>query len=99
MLRSTAYDTVCHGHLEYYLLRTVRRILSEADLEHIEVRFNRVNGGSFAVTAAAEIRRSRLTVYSSTGSSRRRNGSDYARRAPSGDSRSASSSTGRISLN
>ena len=52
MLRSTAYDTVCHEHLEYYSLATIRRILSEADLELIDVRFNRVNGGSFAVTAA-----------------------------------------------
>jgi len=52
MLRSTAYDTVCHEHLEYYSLATVRRILEEADLELIEVRFNRVNGGSFAVSAA-----------------------------------------------
>lgn len=52
MLRSTTYDTVCHEHLEYYSLATVRRILEEADLELIEVRFNRVNGGSFAVTAA-----------------------------------------------
>lgn len=52
MLRSTAYDTVCHEHLEYYSLSTVRRILEDAELEVIEVRFNRVNGGSFAVTAA-----------------------------------------------
>ena len=52
MLRSNAYDTVCHEHLEYYSLATVRRILDEADLELIDVRFNRVNGGSFAVTAA-----------------------------------------------
>jgi C-methyltransferase-like protein/putative zinc binding protein/methyltransferase family protein len=52
MLRSTAYDTVCHEHIEYYSLSTVRRILDEADLELIDVRFNRVNGGSFAVTAA-----------------------------------------------
>jgi hypothetical protein len=52
MLRSTAYDTVCHEHLEYYSLATVQRILEEADLELVEVSFNRVNGGSFAVTAA-----------------------------------------------
>jgi hypothetical protein len=51
MLRSTAYDTVCHEHLEYYSLTTVRRVLDEAELELIDVRFNRVNGGSFAVTA------------------------------------------------
>ena len=52
MLRSTAYDTVCHEHLEYYSLATVQRILAEADFALLEVRFNRVNGGSFAVTAA-----------------------------------------------
>lgn len=54
MLGSTGYDTVCHEHLEYYSLGTVERILAEADLEVIEVRFNRVNGGSFAVTAASK---------------------------------------------
>jgi cyclopropane fatty-acyl-phospholipid synthase-like methyltransferase len=52
MLRSTAYDTVCHEHLEYYSLVTVQRILEEAGLGIVEVSFNRVNGGSFAVTAA-----------------------------------------------
>jgi hypothetical protein len=52
MLRLTAYDTVCHEHVEYYSLATIRRILEEAGLQLIDVRFNRVNGGSFAVTAA-----------------------------------------------
>jgi hypothetical protein len=52
MLRLTAYDTVCHEHVEYYSLATVHRILEEAGLTLIDVRFNRVNGGSFAVTAA-----------------------------------------------
>jgi hypothetical protein len=52
MLRSTAYDTVCHEHIEYYSIATIRRILDEAGLAIVDVRFNRVNGGSFAVTAA-----------------------------------------------
>jgi len=52
MLRATAYDTVCHEHLEYYSLATVSQILDEAGLEVVEVGFNRVNGGSFGVTAA-----------------------------------------------
>jgi hypothetical protein len=51
MLRSTAYDTVCHEHLEYYSLSTVCRVLDAANLQLLDVRFNRVNGGSFAVTA------------------------------------------------
>ena len=52
MLRSSAYDTVCHEHLEYYSLATISRILELAGLKVVDVRFNRVNGGSFAVTAA-----------------------------------------------
>ncbi len=52
MLRLTSYDTVCHEHLEYYSLEVISRILAEAGLDLIDVRFNSVNGGSFAVTAA-----------------------------------------------
>ncbi|GAC1441642.1 MAG: class I SAM-dependent methyltransferase [Mycobacteriales bacterium] len=51
MLRATSYDTICHEHVEYYSLQVVDRILRDAGLELLDVRFNRVNGGSFAVTA------------------------------------------------
>lgn len=51
MLRTTSYDTVCHEHLEYYSLEVVQKILAEAGLVIADVGFNRVNGGSFAVTA------------------------------------------------
>ena len=54
MLRLTAYDTICHEHLEYYSLANICRILEDAGLQLLDVRFNRVNGGSFAVTAAHE---------------------------------------------
>ena len=52
MLRTTAYDTICHEHLEYYSLAVVKTILEAADLKLIDVQMNGVNGGSFAVTAA-----------------------------------------------
>jgi hypothetical protein len=52
MLRTNAYDTVCHEHLEYYSLGIVNRILDAADLQVIDVVTNTTNGGSFAVTAA-----------------------------------------------
>jgi hypothetical protein len=52
MLRLTAYDTVCHEHLEYYSLSVVQRLLAGAGLRVIDVEMNSVNGGSFAVTAA-----------------------------------------------
>jgi hypothetical protein len=51
MLRANSYDTICHEHVEYYSLHVVQRILEDAGLELLDVRFNRVNGGSFAVTA------------------------------------------------
>ncbi len=52
MLRLNSYDTICHEHLEYYSLGVVRKILSQAGLQIIDVVMNAVNGGSFAVTAA-----------------------------------------------
>lgn len=51
MLKATSYDMVCHEHVEYYSLATIKRILDEAALEIVDVQFNKVNGGSFAVTA------------------------------------------------
>jgi hypothetical protein len=51
MLRANSYDTICHEHVSYYSLAVVERILREAGLEVVDVRFNSVNGGSFAVTA------------------------------------------------
>jgi len=52
MLRTVAYDTICHEHLEYYSLGAVKKIVEAADLKLIDVQMNGVNGGSFAVTAA-----------------------------------------------
>jgi hypothetical protein len=54
MLRTNAYDTVCHEHIEYYSLRPVKELLSRHGLRIIDVQMNSVNGGSFAVTAAHE---------------------------------------------
>lgn len=52
MLRSGAYDTICHEHLEYYSLTTIKRILDEAGFIIVDVATNAVNGGSISVTAA-----------------------------------------------
>lgn len=54
MLRMNSYDTICHEHIEYYSMDSLSVILSRAGMRIIDVRFNRVNGGSFAVTAAHE---------------------------------------------
>lgn len=54
MLAATAYDTVCHEHLEYYALKQIKRMLDVAGLKIIDIQFNDINGGSFAVTAALQ---------------------------------------------
>lgn len=51
MLRTNAYDTVCHEHLEYYTLRVISDLLVANGLRIVSVQMNSVNGGSIAVTA------------------------------------------------
>jgi len=52
MLDTNSYDTICHEHLEYYSLKQIKWILDEAGFQVVDVSFNSVNGGSFAVTAS-----------------------------------------------
>jgi hypothetical protein len=52
MLEANAYDTICHEHLEYYALRQIKWISDRADLKIVDVTFNAVNGGSFAVSVS-----------------------------------------------
>lgn len=51
MLRTNAYDTICHEHIEFYSFKVVKDILDSCGLRIIDVQTNAVNGGSFAVTA------------------------------------------------
>ena len=51
MLRSNAYDTVCHEHLEFYSFSVIKNLLEDCRLRIIDVQMNSINGGSFAVTA------------------------------------------------
>jgi hypothetical protein len=51
MLRSNAYDTVCHEHLEFYSFKVIKNLLECYGLRVIDVQLNAINGGSFAVTA------------------------------------------------
>ena len=51
MLRTNAYDTICHEHLEFYSFRVVKDLLEKCGMRVVDVQMNSVNGGSFAVTA------------------------------------------------
>lgn len=50
MLRTNAYDTICHEHLEFYSFRVVKNLVENHGLRVIDVEMNSINGGSFAVT-------------------------------------------------
>jgi hypothetical protein len=52
MLTQTAYDTICHEHVEYYGLRQIQWMMERCGLKIVDVQLNNVNGGSFAVTVA-----------------------------------------------
>jgi len=54
MVRSGAYDTICHEHLEYYSLTDVAGIMDAASLQILDVTTNQVNGGSFNVLVGKE---------------------------------------------
>jgi C-methyltransferase C-terminal domain/Putative zinc binding domain/Methyltransferase domain len=52
MLERNSYDTVCHEHLEYYLLKQIIWMAERAGLRILDVELNDVNGGSFSIVAA-----------------------------------------------
>jgi len=47
MLNNLGYDNICHEHVGYYSLSTMKYLLSRHGLEVFDVELNNVNGGSF----------------------------------------------------
>jgi len=52
MLKNNSYDTICHEHLEYYSLRSIKYIFDKVGFKIVDLEFNEINGGSFALTVA-----------------------------------------------
>ncbi|MEU5697398.1 class I SAM-dependent methyltransferase [Streptomyces aurantiacus] len=52
MLEATAYDVVCHEHLEYYALRQIEWMAERAGLTVLRAELNEVYGGSLCVVLA-----------------------------------------------
>ena len=46
MIKNRSYDTICHEHLEYYSLRSLKYLLDKSGLKIINLSFNQINGGS-----------------------------------------------------
>jgi len=49
MLEQLAFDNICHEHLEYYNLHSVKFLLDRNGMEIVDCEINDVNGGSFRV--------------------------------------------------
>ena len=62
MVEKTAYDTVCHEHVEYYGLHQIVWIIEQAGMRVTSVEFNDTNGGSFSVTATPRENVNRKTL-------------------------------------
>ena len=62
MLKNISYDTICHEHLEYYSLKTIKYIFDKVGFKIIDLEFNDINGGSFALTVSK--RKSKYPEYS-----------------------------------
>jgi len=52
MLNMNSYDTICHEHLEYYSLTSLKYMMDMIDLKIINISFNDINGGSIAMDIA-----------------------------------------------
>ena len=52
MLKNISYDTICHEHLEYYSLKSLKYLLDKAGLKIISLAFNQINGGSIELDVA-----------------------------------------------
>jgi hypothetical protein len=51
MLTNTAYDTICHEHVEYYSLAVIEGILKRSGLRLARASRNEINGGSICCVA------------------------------------------------
>lgn len=49
MLERNTFDNLCHEHLEYYSIASLRFLLQVHGLEIFDVELNEINGGSFRI--------------------------------------------------
>ena len=62
MINQLAFDNICHEHIYYYTLSSLKRILERNNLKIIDSQLNDVNGGSIRIFATKS--ESNLTKFS-----------------------------------
>jgi hypothetical protein len=51
MLKQLAFDNICHEHICYYSLSSLKYLFEQAGLDIVDCTLNEVNGGSFRIFA------------------------------------------------
>jgi len=49
MLRQLAFDNICHEHVYYYTLTSIKGIVERAGMNVVDCHLNDINGGSFRI--------------------------------------------------
>ena len=52
LIQNMTWDQICHEHVTYFDLTTLRKVLAKAGIKVLDVSFNEINGGSFNVICA-----------------------------------------------
>lgn len=49
MVKQLAFDNICHEHVYYYTLSSIKGLLDKVGLEIVDCKLNDINGGSFRI--------------------------------------------------
>lgn len=55
MIKQMAFDNICHEHLMYYSLYSLKYVLEKANFQVVDCELNDVNGGSFRIYCQKDI--------------------------------------------
>ena len=55
MIRNISYDTICHEHLEYYSLKSIKFILDKVGFKIIDLEFNDIKVVVLTLTSCQSI--------------------------------------------
>lgn len=47
MIKQLAFDNICHEHVYYYTLTSIKNLLEKANMQVVDCNLNEINGGSF----------------------------------------------------
>ena len=55
MIEQLAFDNICHEHVYYYNLNSIKKVLEEANFRIVDCQLNDINGGSFRIYIRKDI--------------------------------------------